>query len=115
MIREYRTRKEWQQIVNDFIPEEQNQKAYCKARNIKHGAFKNWYYKLKIVASSTKEEEIKARRDELPTITREAINKEFVGFKLVQSTTKINLPNGINIELATYDIVELIQKLLHVA
>lgn len=115
MIKECRTREEWQQIVNDFIPSEQSQRAYCEVRNIGYGAFKNWYYKLKIVDSSTKEDGAKARDGELPIITREAVNKEFIGFKLVPSTTKINLPNGINIELTSCDIVGLIQKLLHVA
>ena len=63
----------------------------------------------------TKEDGAKARDGELPIITREVVNKEFIGFKLVPSTTKINLPNGINIELTSFDIVGLIQKLLHVA
>ena len=51
----------------------------------------------------------------LPEATKEIINKEFIGFKLVPSITKIKLPNGINVEIATGDIFELIKKLYHVA
>ncbi len=35
MIRKHRTKEEWQQIVDDFIPEQQTQKAYCKKKNTK--------------------------------------------------------------------------------
>lgn len=114
MIRKHRTKEEWQQIVDDFIPEQQTQKAYCKEKNIKHGAFKNWYQKLKAGGDRVNMSEIKLDISS-PCLAKEVANKDFVGFKLVSSITKISLPNGINLEVATGDVVGLIKKLLHVA
>lgn len=110
-----KTKEEWQQIVNNFTLGKQSQKAYCKERNINYRSFKYWYYKLKPVASLTKEERTALKADVLPEVTKEIANKEFVGFRLVPSITKIKLPNGINIEVAGGDVVGLIQKLFHVA
>ena len=113
MIRKHKTKEEWQQIVDDFIPEQQTQKAYCKEKNIKHGAFKNWYQKLKAGGDRVNMSETKS--DVSADLTKGVLNKEFIGFKLLPSVTKISLPNGINLEVATGDVVGLIKKLLHVA
>ena len=113
MIGKHKTKEEWQQIVDDFIGGQQTQTAYCKKNDIKYGTFKNWYHKLKDGESS--KSMLEAKADMPGDLTKGAANKDFVGFKLVSSITRIKLPNGISVEVATGDVVGLIEKLLHVA
>ena len=113
MIKKQRTKEEWKQIVDDFIPDHQTQKAYCKENNIKYGTFKNWYPKLK--AGENPKNRLETESDMSADLTKRVVNKEFIGFKLVPNITRISLPNGINLEVATGDVVGLIKKLLHVA
>jgi hypothetical protein len=110
-----KTRQEWQQIVSNYIPEKQSQKSYCKERSVNYNSFRYWYYKLKPLVGFAKKEQAAQKVNVLPEATKEIVNKEFIGFKLVPSITKIKLPNGINVEIATGDIFELIKKLYHVA
>lgn len=113
MIGQQKTKEDWEQIVNDFIPKQQTQKAYCREKNIRYGTFKTWYYRLKVNKNS--KNMIETKSDMSSDLTKEIVNKEFIGFKLVPNVTKISLPNGINLEVATGDVVGLIKKLLHVA
>lgn len=118
------TREEWQELVDEFDPRKQSKRGYCIDKNIRYGSFKNWFYKLK--APDARNDGAKSAGyscsapDASSTVQKEAnaninaINKEFVGFKLVANITTIKLPNGINIEVGSGDIVGLIRQLLHV-
>lgn len=114
MMSEPKTKEEWQELVNDFSPEKQSKKDYCKERDIKYNAFRNWYFKLKSNTGLIKKERAESKLG-VSEVKKELPNKEFIGFRLVSNVTKINLPNGINVEVATGDVIELIRKLLHVA
>jgi hypothetical protein len=115
MIRERKTKEEWQEIVNDFITKKQRKKDYCRERNIKFGAFRNWYQKLKPATGLTKKIRAESKSSVVSEGAEEITNKEFIGYRLVSNATKINLPNGIKIEVATSDIIGLVKKLMHVA
>ena len=119
MVREPKTREEWQEIVNDFITKNQSKTNYCKEQNIKFGAFKNWYQKLKPANGLAKKIRAKSKSSVVSETAKEITNKEFIGYRfgyrLVSDATKINLPNGINIEVATSNIIGLIKQLMNVA
>ncbi len=114
MMNESKTREEWQKIVNDFNPEQQSKKDYCSENNLKYGSFRNWYYKLKPTNGLIKEAGVESKSG-VSKVKKELVNKEFIEFRFAPNTTKINLPNGINIEIVADDVIGLIKKLMYVA
>ena len=74
MIKKQRTKEEWKQIVDDFIPDHQTQKAYCKENNIKYGTFKNWYPKLKAKEAIEKTIEWYKAEDKILVMNKQVSN-----------------------------------------
>jgi hypothetical protein len=95
-----RKQAEWQLIIKDFTGSGQEASEYCMQRQLHLRTFKYWYYKLRSGPGSTN------------------LEGGFVGFKLLQPpvikdnvAVKIILPNGINVEVATDDVINLIKGL----
>lgn len=98
-----RTRDEWMQIIKDFESSGQKMGDFCKTIDINAPTFKKRYYQLRRDKGD--------RRDDIG-------KKDFVGFKILRSRAaeiKVNLPNGINIEIAGQDALRLIKELMNVA
>lgn len=110
-----RNRKEWEQLVNDYVPGIESQRAYCEGKAIKYRSFRHWYYKLKLkpAAELRKKGKTELRDDKSDDLKQQEVGG-FIGFKLGPIITKVSLPNGINIEVASGNISELIKILYHV-
>lgn len=100
-----RKKKEWKRIVENYKKSHKTKAEYCKEHNINVGLFRNWCYKL-----GSKSTELKAEVEGVKN------SKEpFIGFRISQVGIKINLPNGINVEVTGQDVIGLIKGLMNVA
>lgn len=89
-------RAEWQILVEQFLQSGKSIEHYCAQQNIKIMTFKHWFYQLRPKSTKVKKE-------------------NFIAFKLPlsQSNVKVTLPNGINLEIITKNVSELIKELAH--
>lgn len=103
--RKKETREEWQRLVEDCKRSQKSQVDYCRENNINISTFRNWSCKLGLSGSRLK-------------VAIEGIRntkEQFIGFKISQPGVKINLPNGINVEVIGQDVISLIKELINVA
>ncbi len=105
----YRQRSEWQKLVNRFLQSTDTMKNYCMQNNLNFRSFQNWYYKLK---TSNKRPILTKNIKPIKTIKTNAT--KFIRLTLPQSDKiTIKLPNGINLEFISNNILDLVKELSH--